>query len=222
MAYKRNPCLLRLMNEALIIFVKNPIAGQVKTRLAATLGPKIALSIYQQLLEYTLRVTSTLEGRIYVYYDKEIMMDDLWNGKEKRLQSGSDLGQKMENAFAEVFADGNAKVAIIGSDCGELSAEIISEAFLKLENNDVVIGPARDGGYYLLGMKSKWPESLRDQTELFRNKNWSSQFVLMETLVMLEKANVYLLQVLSDIDVEDDVSRSPWLWDYLCQLRNNS
>ena len=120
---------------------------------------------------------------------------------EKHLQNGADLGERMQNAFAEAFARGQQRVLIIGSDCVELETYMIKEAFAVLENNDVVIGPAKDGGYYLLGMRKFYPT-------LFENKPWSSEDLLMDTIIDLKKLNApyYLLKTLSDIDHVEDLA----------------
>jgi rSAM/selenodomain-associated transferase 1 len=189
-------------NDSLIIFVKNPEKGKVKTRLAKDIGDDQALHVYQRLLQYTKGVTKGLNSEKLVYYSDFIDNNDLWDNMtfEKRLQQGSDLGERMQNAFAEAFAHGQKRVLIIGSDCAELETHMIKEAFAVLENNEVVIGPAKDGGYYLLGMKTFYPT-------LFENKPWSSENVLMDTINDLKKLNAsyYLLKTLSDIDHAADL-----------------
>lgn len=119
---------------------------------------------------------------------------------EKHLQQGEDLGERMQSALADQFAQGKQRVVIIGSDCIELETYMIKEAFAVLENNDVVIGPASDGGYYLLGMRKFLPT-------LFDNKEWSGDNLLMDTLLDLKKMNAkyYLLKTLNDIDTVEDL-----------------
>jgi rSAM/selenodomain-associated transferase 1 len=189
-------------NDRLIIFVKNLDKGRVKTRLAAELGDEQALNIYHKLMLYTKEVTKQLNANKAVYYSDRIDNNDLWDNMlfDKRLQDGSDLGERMQNAFAESFAEGKQRVIIIGSDCLELETYMIKEAFAVLENNDVVLGPARDGGYYLIGMKKFFPT-------LFEDKTWSTSDVLMDTILDLKKMNAryYLLKTLNDIDTLSDL-----------------
>lgn len=190
-------------NDSLIIFVKNPEKGKVKTRLAKDIGDDQALHVYHRLLQYTKSISKPLNSEKIVYYSDFIDNNDLWDNMtfEKHLQDGADLGERMQNAFAEAFARGQQRVLIIGSDCVELETYMIKEAFAVLENNDVVIGPAKDGGYYLLGMRKFYPT-------LFENKPWSSDDLLMDTIIDLKKLNApyYLLKTLSDIDHVEDLA----------------
>jgi uncharacterized protein len=190
------------MNEALIIFTKNPIPGKVKTRLAATVGKDKALKIYKQLIQYTIELTNQLPIPKFLYYSDSIDLNDNWSNSlyKKMLQSGAGLGEKMKNAFSDLFDQGYDKVLIIGTDCPELSPGIINAAFDKLNNHDVVIGPARDGGYYLLGMKKLYPV-------LFQDISWSTDQVLHQTLSACVDSGLsnLLLDELSDIDNEEDL-----------------
>ncbi|MDA9267776.1 TIGR04282 family arsenosugar biosynthesis glycosyltransferase [Salibacteraceae bacterium] len=189
-------------NDRLINFVKNPEIGRVKTRLAKTIGDEQALSIYQKLLLYTKEITKGLNADKSVYYSEHIDNNDLWDNMlfSKHLQRGDDLGERMQNAFADAFAQGKERVIIIGSDCLELETYMIKEAFAVLENNDVVLGPAKDGGYYMIGMTAFLPT-------LFEDKNWSTDDLLMDTILDLKKMNAkyYLLKTLNDIDTIEDL-----------------
>ena len=188
------------MKQAVIIFVRNPQMGKVKTRLAATLGGEKALAIYKELLQHTKEITAPITADKYVFYFNEIAANDLWNdaGFFKRLQSNDELGRKMENAFGELFDKGYKKILIIGSDCLQLTTLIIEEAFILLNNNDAVIGPAKDGGYYLLGMKKLIGL-------VFENKQWSTDTVFDETIHDLKADNFSFacLPVLTDVDTEE-------------------
>jgi rSAM/selenodomain-associated transferase 1 len=117
------------------------------------------------------------------------------------VQTGDDLGERMKNAFATAFVEGFEKVVIIGSDCPQLTSMHIQEAFDLLSNYDIIIGPAVDGGYYLLGMK-------RLISEVFINKIWSSDQVFMQTMADIEHLHLsyYLLETLRDIDTEEDLN----------------
>ncbi len=188
--------------EALIIFVKKPEIGKVKTRLANTIGDEKALEVYHQLLQRTHTITQVLKQDKVVYYTPDIVHHDLWNesGYLKALQSDGDLGKRMLQGFEERFEAGHQKVCIIGSDCYQLTSEIIEKAFAALIQHDVVIGPSTDGGYYLLGMKKL-------HVALFQNKSWSTSSVTEETVEVIKKEGLscFLLPELTDVDEEKDL-----------------
>lgn len=187
----------------LIIFVKNAQIGKVKTRLAATIGDEAALEIYIKLLKYTANIAQQVNAKKAVYYSSFLEENDEFDSGifYKYLQTGDHLGKKMANAFIKSFSLKYEKVVIIGSDCLDLNEQIINEAFNKLDYNDVVIGPAKDGGYYLLGMKTYYPY-------LFENKQWSTENVCVDTILDCKKNNLkyILLDTISDIDVESDLN----------------
>lgn len=189
------------MEKALIIFLKYPELGRSKTRLAATIGNENALKVYIELLNHTHLITKDLKAIKYLYYDK--VTEQLLPWQENYFvgfQPEADLGMRMKNAFTELFYKGYNKVVIIGSDCYELSTEIIESAYDLLNEYDVVIGPAKDGGYYLLGMNKLYPE-------LFNDVAWSTDKVLNASVEIIKKLNLtyQTLPILSDIDVEDDL-----------------
>lgn len=195
------------MNKnALIVFVKNPIAGQVKTRLAREVGDTKAVEVYKKLLLHTHDVVEGVDADKYVFYGDYINEDDLW-GEEfyKALQVGDDLGERMLYAFKTVFEKGYERVAIIGSDCYELNIDIIEEAFRSLETHDTVTGPTTDGGYYLLGMTQV-------NDILFENIAWSTDTVYHDTIKAIQNAGLsgYALKKLSDVDYLSDVPEN-WL-----------
>lgn len=197
------------MNEKklLMLFVRNPELGKVKTRLAASVGPEEALAIYMHLLQHTKQVTQDLAVDKLVYYSNEVKQQDMWPNEKyrKQVQPSGDLGDKMEAAFAHAFENGYASVVIIGSDCHQLTQEIIERAFKALETHEVVIGPALDGGYYLLGMNKLY-------TELFRNKRWSTEHVFPATIHDIEKLHLshVVLPELSDVDYIEDLGEDFW------------
>lgn len=195
------------MKQALIVFIRKPELGKVKTRLAATLGNEKALAIYKKLLQHTQHIVTATGIDSFIFYADELVANDNWDFANfyKQLQTNGDLGIKMKTAFETVFAKGYLQVVIIGSDCYELNAEIIVEAFIALENNDVVIGKAVDGGYYLLGMQQLF-------SFLFKNKQWSTNSVATDTLqdCFTNNLSVFELPVLNDVDEEKDVPEG-WL-----------
>lgn len=189
------------MKQALIIFVRKPELGKVKTRLAATVGNEKALEIYKTLLQHTHTVAEQVEADKFVFYHQQTEENDIWSkdGFTKKLQSNADLGKKMSDAFSEVFNAGFGQAVIIGSDCLQLQAQVIEDAFAILQYKDLVIGPANDGGYYLLGMKKM-------HEFIFRNKDWSTDSVLKQTFedIARHQLSVGLLPELIDIDTEED------------------
>lgn len=194
-------------HSLLLIFAKNPILHRVKTRLAQDIGAINALTIYRHLLMVTHDITISLRVSKALYYSDFIPTTDGWSTSsyEKRLQQGADLGVRMANAFDEGFDAGFRNIIIIGSDNVELTQAIIEQAFNQLKTHDFVIGPAVDGGYYLLGMKKL-------NCSIFENKEWSTPTVLNDTLKSIQKLGktYYLLPELRDVDTSDDLGE---LWD---------
>lgn len=188
--------------DVLLIFVKKPEEGQVKTRLAESIGDRRALEVYHQLLIITKRETREVPVDKQVWYTPEVMNDDIWNTADygKYKQQGKDLGERMQFAFRQSFEKGYQKAVIIGSDCPYITENIIRQAFAALDSNDLVIGPSADGGYYLLGMIAYHPY-------VFRDKEWSSSSVLDQTLNDAGKndLSVMNLPVLNDIDTLEDL-----------------
>ncbi|WP_207420680.1 TIGR04282 family arsenosugar biosynthesis glycosyltransferase [Desertivirga brevis] len=187
-----------MMDKAVIVFVKNLQMGKVKTRLAATLGNDEALRIYKFLIDHTYKTVSRVSANTFVFYSTLIEEKDT-HLFEKRLQSGPDLGVKMKNAFRHMFDSGYERVVIIGSDCPEITPDIIEQAFDALKGSDVVVGPAVDGGYYLLGMGAL-------HEELFEQVEWSTNSVFETTIKIIRQQGLSysLLPELRDIDEEQD------------------
>jgi rSAM/selenodomain-associated transferase 1 len=195
--------LKKLRDESLlIIFYKNPEIGKVKTRLAASIGEAKAFSIYLLLSKHTRSIAERLSVHKALYYSGFIDTNDGWPADQfkKHLQSGADLGEKMDHAFQKAFSDGYKSICIIGTDCLELTTPILNEAFRKLLTNDIVVGPAKDGGYYLLGMN-------HPHSSFFQHKKWSTNSVLADTLddIKLLGLKVWKLPTLTDVDEEKDL-----------------
>ncbi len=193
-------------NTALIIFIKNAEKGKVKTRLAKTVGDNQALKIYKALLQLTRNATQSVNTQRFLFYSNFINGEDEWSEAHfhKLLQHGRDLGEKMKNAFQDICQT-HRKVVIIGSDCASLTDKIINEAFQQLDAFPFVIGPATDGGYYLLGMNQYLPA-------VFENIAWSTSDVFPKTLQIIKNLGktYYLLPELSDIDTEEDWQKYGW------------
>ena len=196
-------------NSVLLLFTKNVEKGKVKTRLASTVGDDKALEIYEQLLDYTISITDKLPFPKHVYYAWKIEEEeDRWSkeGFEKKLQAKGDLGDKMKHAFQQSFEKGFEKVIIIGTDCAEINQDDVLEAEALLKENDVVIGPALDGGYYLLAMRKM-------HNCVFENKPWSTEKLFDLTIKELREKGISfaLLKPKSDIDYEEDWMRPNYI-----------
>lgn len=185
----------------LLIFTRNPQLGKCKTRLAATVGNETALDIYRFLLDHTVSITKNLNTAKQVWYSEEIWEDDIWDAGlyDKKLQQGKNLGIRMANAFQDGFVSGFERIIIIGSDMYDLSEKNLQDAFSALMEKDFVIGPAKDGGYYLLGMKTF-------KSELFQHKDWGNVTVLKDTLKDLKSEKYHLLDERNDVDIYDDIA----------------
>ncbi|QWX83165.1 TIGR04282 family arsenosugar biosynthesis glycosyltransferase [Cellulophaga sp. HaHaR_3_176] len=184
----------------LLIFTRNPEFGKCKSRLANKVGKQTALDIYKFLLDHTVSITEKLESTKAVYYSEEIWDNDIWNNDiyQKKLQKGEDLGVRMKNAIEDGFNTGYNKIIVIGSDMFDLNQKDLELAFEKLNSSDFVIGPAEDGGYYLLGMKTLEPS-------LFTNKNWGTETVLKDTLDNLKNKKTEVLDTRNDVDYYEDI-----------------
>ncbi len=188
----------------LLIFVRNPVLGKCKTRLAATIGDFAALEVYTFLLNHTSSITKELLVTKEVHYSEKPTKNDLWDSSVfvKKQQVGKDLGDRMKNAFKNGFENGFENVIIIGSDLFDLTQSDLEQAFLELETHDVVVGPAKDGGYYLLGMKSI-------NSPVFKNKAWGTNTVLEATLLDLKENKIKLLEERNDVDNYEDIKDVP-------------
>lgn len=195
-----------MKHNALILFFKYPERGKVKTRLAAALGDDITYNLYICFLTDILKIVGNVDAEIILSSSTQFNSESELFQNTNFLsipQNGVDLGRKMYNAFDETFRMGIEKCLLIGSDIPEITEYIISEAFLKLEEYPLTLGPSSDGGYYLIGLK---PDSLYES--IFEDVPWSTPGVLGTTI---DKANlnnlpVHLLPELNDIDEIDDLA----------------
>jgi rSAM/selenodomain-associated transferase 1 len=193
--------------NVLIIFIKYPAAGMVKSRLALDLGEKRAAEIYRQLAETVVaNVTPRPAENAY-----DVILCCAPDAAEQAFkewfpchglfspQQGSDLGERMSNAFLHAFDIGYTKALLIGSDCPDLSPEILAQGFALLDAHNIVLGPAHDGGYYLIGLR-------RLEPGLFCGMDWGTERVLQQTLDKISDAGltVALLPQLRDIDRIED------------------
>lgn len=196
----------RAPKNILIVFVKYPEPGKVKTRIARDLGAHRAAEIYSRIAMRTIENVSMPDiHETVIYFDppdgeKEVR---LWLGIDDvnyEPQSGGTIGDRMSNAFERVFSGGAEKAVLVGSDVPEITGGTINDAFKLLEETDVVIGPAADGGYYLLGLKKFEPF-------LFSGIEWGTSLVLERTLDRIKEKNLShkTLDTLKDVDSIDDI-----------------
>lgn len=192
-----------ISRRRLVVFIKNPVYGRVKTRLAASLGNEQALAIYQQLLAHTRAQALACAAERLLFYSDTIDEQDEWPAAffTKHQQQGADLGARMAHALGQALA-GAQQAVLIGSDIPGLSAGILAQAFTALDTHDFVLGPATDGGYYLIGMRQLQPS-------IFENIEWSTATVFAETSrrIAALPASCYLLPTLSDVDTAADWQR---------------
>jgi len=195
--------------DHLVLFVKNPILGSVKTRLAESVGDEEALIVYVKLLKHTRDVALKVDTQRYVYYNKHVVQTDQWLSADfsKRVQKGTDLGARMNEAFRTQFDEGARKVVLIGSDCYDLEPGHLKAAFKSLDKSDFVVGPAEDGGYYLIGMRQ--PAEF-----VFDGIQWSTNTVFDETrkAILSRGFSLDILEELSDIDNLEDLKKYPELY----------
>ena len=193
-------------SNALLVFVRTPRPGKVKTRLARSLGNEKAAEFYRLCTDATLKEIGQLSRDVerYISFAEPINKYEIRRlaalGFKVTVQEGESLGQRLRNAFGSVLQNRALKVVIVASDVPDLSARIMTEAISSLDNSDVVIGPCYDGGYYLIGMKEL-------HEELFHGISWGTECVYQQTLDAAKKKGLIVSQLplLIDIDTEADL-----------------
>ena len=193
-------------NKIILLFIKAPVKGEVKSRLAADVGNEAALGLYKSFI---LDIISTVKRSNYAFricfhpLEKETVVSE-WLGHHCPVmpQQGVDLGLKMQDAFFRMFTEGFTSCVLIGSDIPDLPHSIFDEAFKSLESNDVVIGPAVDGGYYLIGF-NKWTF----QPVIFENIAWGTSTVYRETVrrIVDTQLRIHRLPLWQDVDNMGDL-----------------
>jgi len=215
-------------SSALLVFMRAPRAGKVKTRLARSLGDEKAAEFYNLCIDATLEEIGQLSKEIdkYISFTEPTSKYEVERlaglGFKVTLQEGEGLGQRLCNAFSRVLENGAQKVVIVASDVPDLSARIMTDAISSLDNSDVVIGPCYDGGYYLIGMKEL-------HGELFHGISWGTERVYQQTLDATRKKALAVrgLPILVDIDTEADLRqwsqvdgyKKPALMDFIKAIR---
>ena len=196
----------KITDDTTIIFLRAPEKGKVKTRLAISMDTEQVLNLYKGFIHDTISASDPV-SRIILYCwppeKAQSIADWLKNKFYVFPQSGDNIGSKMANAFQELFDSGVKKAILIGTDIPDISQTIITQAFNELNRNDIVLAPAQDGGYYLIGFNNNtyYPA-------VFEGINWSTPIVLQETISIMKKNNYryYLLPELNDIDTLEDLN----------------
>lgn len=197
-----------MSKACLIIFTRYPEPGKTKTRLIPALGAEGAAALHRQMAEQTVQQVRFLQQTaIEVWYvggSQKLMQNWLGADLTYTEQPAGDLGDRMCAAFRSSFARGYDAVMIVGTDCPDLTTAVLAEGFVGLQNQVLTIGPAIDGGYYLIGLQRLVPE-------LFEGIAWSTPTVLSETLKIIDRLQlkVLLLPCLRDIDVPQDLEYLP-------------
>ena len=196
-----------MISKRLIIFTRYPEAGKTKTRLIPILGAEGAANFQRQMTEYTIAEVKLLLAAhplsVEVHFaGGNLQLMETWLGGDitYRQQGEGDLGRRMMSGFDVSFADGMSGVIIIGTDCPNLNAKLMDEAFKILSQHDLVLGPAADGGYYLIGLRRLIPE-------LFVGIEWGSSQVREQTIEIAARLNLAIayLPILNDIDRPEDL-----------------
>ncbi|HEY9857993.1 MAG TPA: TIGR04283 family arsenosugar biosynthesis glycosyltransferase [Candidatus Obscuribacterales bacterium] len=203
------------VRERLIIFTRYPEPGKTKTRLIPALGPEKAAILQQQMTEHTLAQAQLLQANSAIALEVRFTGGNgylmrSWLGPDLayRSQGGGDLGQRMAQAFQSAFRAGMQRVVIVGIDCPDLDTVILGKAFQELQQHDLVLGPATDGGYYLIGLRRFVPQ-------LFQDITWSSDRVWQQTIAIAQQHNLSVgsLPPLEDIDRPEDLA----IWERVSQ-----
>ncbi len=194
-----------MISKAVIVFLKVPEKGKVKTRLSKSFDNDFVVNLYKGFVLDTLAaLQTTAEIKLYFWPSnkEEILREWLGNGYAFCRQKGEDLGQRMANAFGEMFNSGYDTVLLLGTDIPEITHHIIELAFKELKTHDAVIGPSSDGGYYLIGF-----DSTGFSSEIFQDIQWSTRRVFNQTMSAVDKTGLRCkcLPELNDIDTREDL-----------------
>lgn len=195
-----------MSNSCILLFIKYPEPGKVKSRLARDLGEDITVELYKNFVLDILSSMREIEADLKICYyppDREERFAEWLGGDHNYIpQDGEDLGERMEKGLARAFSEGYRRAIIIGSDSPDLPGNIVDGGLLSLCSHDVVIGPTSDGGYYLIGFRKEG-----FIPEVFRGIIWSSATVFKKTLDTIGKAGlkVFVLPEWRDVDTLDDL-----------------
>ncbi len=206
---QRSYCIIvknKACDNLLLIFIKHPESGKVKTRLANDIGKDNAAYYYSLMSKYLLKnVHYSDKYETLIFYDPPDKKSEIskWLDIEDTMlhpQIGNDLGQRISNSISQALDLGYKKVVVIGSDCIDISKKLIEDVYESLIKYDVVVGPTFDGGYYLIGIKRYLPK-------IFTDIQWSTESVFKQTISIIEKLELkyYVLDKLGDIDTVIDL-----------------
>lgn len=195
-----------MKKKCVLVFLKSPVMGKVKTRLAKNIGDRQAVFLYKHFVADTLKMLEKGTHSIIICYypfDEEKKISE-WIGNKYKLwpQKGDDIGLKMSDAFDRAFIQGFEQVLLMGTDIPDLPGEFIEKGFNALNTNDAVIGPSTDGGYYIIGFNRNTFLS-----QAFENIEWSTEKVFQETVNIFVKNenDLYILPEWRDIDIFEDL-----------------
>lgn len=197
---------MMIRDEALLVFARHPERGKVKTRLAEGIGEAAALGAYESMLRSTLDLVRGQPRPATVWVAPATRLEAFrsrWaQGLPCAAQPEGDLGGRLRHAFEAAWSGGASRVVAIGSDCPALARNHLEQAFEALSRTSAVLGPARDGGYYLIGLSKRVPG-------VFEEIPWSTPEALAKTLERLRTAGVRpeLLETLNDVDVVEDLAK---------------
>jgi rSAM/selenodomain-associated transferase 1 len=198
--------MVKTGTECMLLFVKSPEKGKVKSRLSEAIGEEMALALYKH---FVLDTVATLKKErrpfkvcFYPADSREMVVGWLGNGLAYMPQLGEDLGKRMENAFHQIFSEGFSRAIIIGSDIPDLPVTVLHEALESLKTSDAVIGPAVDGGYYLIGFRAD-----TFLPDVFDGQAWSTDSVFGDTMALFERSayRVHRLPEWRDVDTFEDL-----------------
>ncbi len=205
------------IKQHLIIFTRYPEPGKTKTRLIPALGAVGAANLQREMTEYTISQVKELQKATDISLEVRFSGGNLqliqnWLGLDLfyQFQGEGDLGSRMARSLFDAFESGREQVIIIGTDCPDVNAQILTKAFEQLHTCDLVLGPAIDGGYYLIGLRRLIPE-------LFVNINWGTSQVLQQTVDIAEELNISLVYLppLADVDFPEDLP----IWERVAQRK---
>lgn len=194
----------KVSDSLLIIFIRNPLRGEVKKRLIPHLGEEEAFRVYQKLLLHTRKVAYQINTDKVVFYSDRIDQHDIWptGDYKKEVQKGNEIGSRMLSAFEYAFKHKYKKVVLLGGDIIEIRPDVLQRAFDLLERTTTVLGPAKDGGYYLIGMNRLIPD-------LFEGISWSTKSVFDQSVDIIVRNSLTwsATETLSDLDDYQDYIR---------------
>jgi hypothetical protein len=209
--------VLRSSKQRLIIFTRYPEPGKTKTRLIPVLGSVGAANLQRQMTEHTILQVKQLQKAIDIsveiwFSDGDLQLMQKWLGSDLvyQPQGEGDLGLRMARSLLQAFQSGAEKAIIIGTDCPGLNPEILATAFDKLRTFDLVLGPALDGGYYLIGLRQLIPE-------LFANIEWGTANVFQKTVEIAQKVNLSYVNLVSLADVDRPEDLSIWQQSFVTE-----